>query len=237
MELPNISIAMPIYNRRYCLTLIFSNLKRMNYPAEKLEFVIDDDSDTDPLFKNDIEIETYKKLISPIKLKYLRYSNKRTIGEKRNNLVKKASYKIIANMDSDDLYLSDYLIHSIEVMKKEKAGLVGSNQMLFVFPKDNWLTTGIQCAAKHQAHEACMVFTKKHWRATGGFVKNCQGEGVGMILGMNDSKVALSQIYKCMICIAHDENTINKDRFKESQKMDLEISDMDKELIKTTFNI
>ena len=33
------------------------------------------------------------------------------------------------------------------------------------------------------------------------------------------------------------ENTINKDNFKNSPKVDIEISDMDKELIKKTFNI
>ena len=237
MQLPNISICMPIYNRRYCLTLIYSNIKRLDYPADKLELVIDDDSDKDPLFSNKTEEDWFRNMISPIKLKYLKTDKKRSIGSKRNNLVKNATYKIIACMDSDDLYLSDYLTHSIETMRKEKAGLVGSNQMLFVYPRDNWITTGIQCAAKHQAHEATMVFTKKYWKAMGGFKNNSQGEGVNMVIGMKDNKVGLTEIWKIMICICHKENTINKDNFKNSPKVDIEISDMDKELIKKTFNI
>ena len=237
MQLPNISICMPIYNRRYCLTLIYSNIKRLDYPADKLELVIDDDSDKDPLFSNKTEEDWFRNMISPIKLKYLKTDKKRSIGSKRNNLVKNATYKIIACMDSDDLYLSDYLTHSIETMRKEKAGLVGSNQMLFVYPRDNWLTTGIQCAAIHQIHEASMVFTKKYWKAMGGFKNNSQGEGVSMVIGMKDNKVGLTEIWKIMICICHKENTINKDNFKNSPKVDIEISDMDKELIKKTFNI
>jgi len=237
MNLPNISVCMPIYNRRYCLTLIYSNIKRLDYPADKLELVIDDDSDTDPLFSNTTEEEWFGKMIYPVKLKYLKIDKKRSIGEKRNNPVKKATYKIIACMDSDDLYLSDYLKHSIEVMKKEKAGLVGSNQMLFVYPRDNWLTTGIECSMAHQCHEATMVFTKKYWKSMGGFKNNSQGEGVSMVIGMKDNNIALTEIWKIMICIAHQENTINKDSFKKSQKVDIEIADIDKELIKKTFNI
>ena len=71
----------------------------------------------------------------------------------------------------------------------------------------------------------------------GGFKNNSQGEGVNMVIGMKDNKVGLTEIWKIMICICHKENTINKDNFKNSPKVDIEISDMDKELIKKTFNI
>jgi glycosyltransferase involved in cell wall biosynthesis len=204
---------------------------------EKLELIIDDDSDVNPLFKNIKEEAEFRIMIEPVKLFYLKNKQKRTIGQKRNNLVKKANNKIIAMMDSDDLYLSDYLKHSIEIMKKEKAGLVCSNQMLFLYPRDNWLCTGIQCRDKRMGHEATMVFTKKHWKAMGGFTNNSQGEGTKMVDGMTDSKVAMSEIIKCMICICHSENTINKDRFKESDAVPVTLPEHEKRLIKYVFGI
>ncbi len=237
MDYPNISICMPIYNRSWCKSLIISNLTRLDYDFNKLEFVVDDDSDKDLLFKNALEESEFRLLIDPIKLVYYKNKIKKTIGEKRNNLVKKSSNKIIAFMDSDDMYLSDYLKHSIDIMKKERAGLACSNQMLFLFPKDNWLCTGIQCTEKHQGHEATMVFTKKHWKATGGFNKNSQGEGTGMVIGMKESTVAMTDISKCMLCICHDTNTINKDRFKESKIVGINLPEHEKRLIQYVFNI
>ena len=237
MDLPLISILMPIYNRSKFKHLIISNLLKQDYPKDKLEIVIDDDSDKDPLFKNMQEINDFQKVINPIKLNYIRNKVWCSIGDKRNRLVKNAKYKICANMDSDDLYLSDYLRHSIEVMKKGKLGLVGSPQMLFVFPNDNFKITGIECAHKRQAHEATFVFTKKHFKAMGGFTsKSSQGEGVNMIDNMNEKLIGKTEVNKCMICICWVGNTINKDRFKQSQAFDCNLDDFDKELILRCLN-
>ena len=113
--------------------------------------------------------------------------------------------------------------------------------MLFIYPNDNWLCTGIECEQKRMIHEASMVYTKKHHRATGGFVGKGefgnQGEGVKMVDGMSDKTVAKSEISKVMICICHSNNTINKDRFKKSQVCDIKLPPKEKQLIKFTFNI
>lgn len=237
MELPHISILMPIYNRSKFKPLIISNIYRLNYDLSKLELVIDDDSDKDPFFKNQKEQDEFKNIISPVKLSYYKYSKWRSIGDKRNNLCKLAKHKILANMDSDDLYLSDYLIHSLEVMKKQKCQLTTSPQMLFCYPEDNFLMTGIECATKRMGHEATMVFTKKHFKAMGGFTsKSSQGEGTNMIDGMQDKLIGKTEVAKCMVCLCHKGNTINKDRFKESQKINIELDDFDKKLILRVFS-
>jgi hypothetical protein len=90
---------MPIYNRSWCKPLIISNVVKLDYPLEKLELIIDDDSDVNPLFKNIKEEAEFRIMIEPVKLFYLKNKQKRTIGQKRNNLVKKANNKIIAMMD------------------------------------------------------------------------------------------------------------------------------------------
>lgn len=237
MELPCISINMPIYNRSRWLPLIKHNLLGFHYIKEKLEFVILDDSDTDPLFASDKEVEKFRKDIYPIELKYVKDNVKKSIGEKRNKLCKLSKHKIIACMDSDDLYLPSYLIYAVTELKKNNLSAVGSPEMLFIFPKEDWLITGIKCATNRQIHEASLVYTKKHFNAMGGFAKNSQGEGAKMFDFMNDKKIKQLEVNKIMLCICHNDNTCNKDLFKKSQKFNGQIGDYEKQLISKILDI
>jgi len=220
-EIPNISICMPIYNRNKFKSLILNNILGQQYPKEKLELCIDDDG-TEPFLKDNNEKETLKKLIYPIKLNYYYRKHKRTIGAKRNNLTKLASHKYIACMDSDDIYIPDYVLYGICELLKGNYGCVGSNQMLFVYPYDNFKTHAIRCSAKRQIHEATMIYTKKHHRSMGGFVsrgkQGSQGEGCKMA-DFNEKNVGLLDIDKCMCCVVHNGNTICKEMFKKDDNV------------------
>tara|TARA_R110000850_G_scaffold36533_1_gene96526 strand:- start:202 stop:954 length:753 start_codon:yes stop_codon:yes gene_type:complete len=232
MDLPYISILTPTYNRNNFIPLMLSNLFKMDYPKEKLEWIIDDDG-PDKMLPTMKEFNQLSEVLKPIQLTYMYNERKRTIGEKRNNLCKKAKYKICAMMDTDDLYMSPYLKKSIEKMRKEKASLVGSNQMIFIYPLHNFKMTAIECESKRQIHEATMVFTKKHFKAMGGFEKNSQGEGAKMIDSMAGTKVALTDIVDCMCCIAHNDNTVKKDSFFEASDITstCSLSEMDIKII------
>jgi hypothetical protein len=143
-------------------------------------------------------------------------------------------------MDSDDLYLPNYLKHSVEVMKREKVSCVGSNQMIFVYPKKDWLITGIQCSQKRMIHEATMLLTKKHFRATGGFICNSQGEGTKLVDGMNKKKIGLTEVAEIMVCVSHDGNTIGKEDFITAQKLNdngCNIGDFDRKIIETCLGL
>ncbi len=219
LEYPSITLGMPIWNRREFLPLIIRNINNLNYDLSKIEFLILDDSDKGKeLFTNQTlhEFKTHFKLLD---VNYIKQSEKKTIGEKRNFICKKAKHKLIAFMDSDDLYMPDYLKHSYDTMKKDNATLVGSNQMIFTYPLDGWKMTGIQCSQKRMIHEATMMLTKKHFRSTGGFIKNSQGEGTKMIDNLNSTKVSLTDCSKIMVCISHNGNTIGKETFKKAQDL------------------
>ncbi len=226
IEYPPVSICTPTFERNRFIPLMMSNLMRLDYDKRLLEWVIDDDG-----IEEKLDIEPLKKHLHPIKITYKYYPNRRSIGEKRNNLVKMSTHKYIAMMDTDDLYFSTWIKYSIEEMKKNKFSCVCSNQMLFIYPELDWLITGIKCQYKRQGHESGMLFTKKHHRASGGFAKNSQGEGVGMIDFMRDKNVGLLDISKMLCCICHDHNTINKDRFIDCGNVDGSICDTDKSLI------
>ena len=227
-ELPRISVLIPTYNRRKFLPLLMSNLRHMDYPKDLMEICISDDG-KESLFPDDFP---YEHVFSPMKVKYERITDRHlSIGEKRNRLVKMSSNKIVANMDDDDLYLPSYLRYAVSVLTNYKVGIVHSPQMVFVYPKDNFRTTGIICESKRQGHEATQVFTKKHWKAMGGYTKNSRGEGAKMV-DFFEKNCRCLDIKMCMMCIAHDDNTISKDPFnKESMEIDCKLHDGIKQLI------
>lgn len=236
-ECPNVSIIMPCYKRREFLPLILTNIICMDYPKSKIELCILQDG-PDDLFQGD-ELEYFRQQTN-VRVNY-KYEKdiRRSIGDKRNRLVKMASHKIIASMDSDDIYLPTYLRYSVSALKEYKAGITSSASMLFLYPKKDYLLTGIRCGYKHQGHEACCVFTKKHWGSMGGFIskgeKGNQGEGVKMIQ-WNEKQMVNLDVGRLMICVCHDNNTINKDRFMEA-KMNGEVKDLPHiDILKGIFN-
>tara|TARA_B100000131_G_scaffold184302_1_gene177628 strand:+ start:9 stop:773 length:765 start_codon:yes stop_codon:yes gene_type:complete len=210
MEYPKVSILTPSYNRRKFVPLITHNLLNMDYDKSKLEWCILDDG-KEPLFTPETLEET-RKTLSPLKISYKYETQKRDIGVKRNALVKSSKNKICIMMDDDDIYFSSYIKHSVETLKKHNVGLVGSNHMLFIYPKHNYNMSRIECQAKRQIHEATMCFTKKYYNSMPGFMKSSLGEGAKMI-DHNEKNSAYTNITNCMICFCHDGNSFNKEQF------------------------
>ena len=88
-----ISILTPTYNRNKFLKFYINNIKKQQYPHNLLDVIIDDDGD-EPFISN---LDEVRNFLFPIKLTYLRYNQKRSIGIKRNNLVKNSKNKIFIN--------------------------------------------------------------------------------------------------------------------------------------------
>ena len=209
---PNVSILTPTYERKHFIKLCIFNLVNQIYPLEKLEWFLLDDS-KEPYTKE--KLDYIKDSIKPIKFKYLYETNKQTIGAKRNKLVKLSTYKTVIMMDDDDIYQPTYVQKSIYTLIDKKVKCVGSNQMIFYFQaKPDKRLTIIRCQAKRQIHEATLCFTKKYFNSMGGFKKNSQGEGVGLI-DFNDKNVENIPIDDLMICVVHKGQTLSKDPFYE----------------------
>ena len=216
-----ISILTPTYNRSKFLPLITYNIKSQSYDHNKLEWFIYDDG-TEPFF-TDETLKKTRETLHPIKIKYYFDKNKKSIGFKRNYLIKQASYKVLAMMDDDDIYFSSYIKTYYDILRDKKVGLVGSAEMLFIYPRLNYLISFIKCRAERQIHEATMVFTKKYYNSMPGFDDGSRGEGAKMI-DFNENNVYMASVSDCMMCISHNSNTISKDRFVEN-KTKLRIND------------
>jgi len=234
-DLPNISILMPTFERRKFLPFIIRNLKAQDYPHKKLQLVIHDDG-TEPLIEDYV---TFKNAINPIKLKYIRNKNKLSIGCKRNLLVKNANNNIVVFMDDDDLYEPTYISHSYHTLKENKAGCVGCDKMIILYPpytKDDFYA--IDCGNnKKLIHEATMMFHKSWYDKTKGFINCNRAEGLGITQSCKSKTIALTNPYLTMTAIVHGNNTIAKDKFKGNNNLaDMLISPSTTEFISSVCN-
>jgi hypothetical protein len=101
-ELPKISVVTLTYNRKKFLDLAFHNLLSTDYPKDKIEWVIVDDSD-DPDQQASDKIIKFGRENAPMSMAYIPLA-KRTIGRKRNVGIFRAENPIILFMDDDDYY-------------------------------------------------------------------------------------------------------------------------------------
>jgi len=225
-EWPRVSILTPLYNRNKWLPMMIMNIKTFDYDKSKLEWFILDSKDGEEdvrLLPNDIAIKNVQDMIHPIKLRYEYIPRRMSIAEKRTYLSKRMTHNWFANMDSDDIYMESYLKYSIQLCKKNKVGLCGSPQMIFIYPHLDYRITAIQCAAKRQMHEATMVGTKKYLKQMNYYSRHDEkGEGASLVDG-NEINVIKSECALCMICVCHNTNTCNKDAFEDVNVQDSKI--------------
>lgn len=102
-ELPNISVVTLLYNRRKFVDLAFHNMLITDYPKDKIEWVVIEDSDKQEEQASD-KIIKFASQSDPLNVTYIPLPRKLTIGEKRNLAVGRARHDIILMMDDDDHY-------------------------------------------------------------------------------------------------------------------------------------
>ena len=102
-DCPKISVITLIYNRKKFWDLALHNMMVTDYPRDKLEWVIVDDSDNmDESISH--KIVKINSVLPGLNVVYVPFSDKRAIGAKRNAGVKRASHDILLMMDDDDHY-------------------------------------------------------------------------------------------------------------------------------------
>jgi hypothetical protein len=102
-DCPPISVLTLTYNRRNFIDLAFLNLLVTDYPKNKIQWVIVEDSD-DPMLGALDKIKKFEERQPGIEITYVPLKSKKSIGYKRNKAVQAAKYDICVNMDDDDVY-------------------------------------------------------------------------------------------------------------------------------------
>jgi glycosyltransferase involved in cell wall biosynthesis len=187
-ELPSISIVTLTYNRRKFLDLCFLNLLSTDYPKEKIEWVVVDDSD-DAENQGADKIMKFGRQCAPISLTYLPLAKKTSIGAKRNLGCLRAQHGIILMMDDDDHYPPSSFRRRVAWLMHEWVGRAHSATVATTIATYS-LTTGVSAVntpplslpLRQRISEATLTFSKLWWEERG-FPEVSLAEGEGFLAG------------------------------------------------------
>ena len=118
------SICTPTFNRRPFIPYLIKCVQNQTYPADRIDWVVVDDG-TDPV--EDL-------FLNLPRVRYFRYSEKMSIGKKRNITNEYCMGSIIIYMDDDDYYPPTRVIHAVSTLINNPSYLLaGCLQMPMYF--------------------------------------------------------------------------------------------------------
>lgn len=210
---PPISVVTLLYNRKRFLDLACHNIMLSDYPKNKIEWILVDDTDKPEEFVGD-RIEELKKKSAPLTIKYYQLDHHVSVGEKRNLGVQHATNDIVLMMDDDD--------HYPETSFRRRVAWLTLHPMK---PKMACCTT-IACYDLNKAisavnspplniplseriSEATLTFYKSWWEKQR-FPSDVQvGEGESFVRGREDQVLELPP-QQIIVAFSHGNNTSSR---------------------------
>tara|TARA_R110000868_G_scaffold81946_2_gene231688 strand:+ start:2687 stop:4168 length:1482 start_codon:yes stop_codon:yes gene_type:complete len=122
-EIPFVTIQLPIFNEKYVVERLLFTIAKLDYPNDKLEIQVLDDSTDDSIIETKKIIDDLHK--SGIDIKHITRTNR--IGFKAGALKEglvTAKGEFIAIFDADFVPQKDWLLLTIPYFKDEKIGVV-----------------------------------------------------------------------------------------------------------------
>jgi glycosyltransferase involved in cell wall biosynthesis len=184
-ELPSISIVTLTYNRRVFLDLCFLNLISTDYPKDKIEWVVVDDSDEAEKQGAD-KIMKFGRQCAPMSLTYLPLAKKTSIGAKRNLGCLRAAHGIVLMMDDDDHYPPSSFRRRVAWLTHSWRPQAVTATTIATYS----LTSGVSAVntppltlpLRQRISEATLTFSKTFWEQRG-FPELSLAEGEGFLEG------------------------------------------------------
>jgi hypothetical protein len=165
-DCPPISVITLTYNRPKFIENACINLLSSDYPRDKIEWVVVDDSDSTQSPSN--RILQFAEKFSPGIVTYVPLIKKKSIGYKRNLAIERAKHNILVMMDDDDHYPTTSFRRRVAYLLKARKryecaacttiamySLTKGTSAVNVPPYT--LSLGERCS------EASMVFTRNFW--------------------------------------------------------------------------
>ncbi len=122
-EIPYVTIQLPVYNELYVMERLLENIVKLEYPREKLEIQVLDDSTDESVTGTAIQIKELQK--TGIDIQHIRRSNRQ--GFKAGALkegLEIAKGEFIAIFDADFLPQKDWLLQTVLYFKDSDIGVV-----------------------------------------------------------------------------------------------------------------
>ena len=198
--LPKVSVVTITRGRPQFIPLMVYNWININYPRDKLEWIIVDDSIQDYSQELFAQLNTYADRDTG----NIKYTHSNTIyeqlGIKRNFAVEQATGDIIVMMDDDDLYYPDSVYNRVSALQVSRC--VGVQQ-LDVYDTNH---QGCYRINSNGISEASMAFWKSFWRERPFPVYSpFKGEGIPFIVYRESQVITLPSCF-VLLAITHKTN-------------------------------
>ncbi len=206
---PLVSCICPTYNRRRFLPYLIHMFETQEWPKDKKELIILDDS---PTSNQDI-IDQHKK---DLNIKYIYSSERIHLGEKRNRLNNMANGEYIFCFDDDDYYPPQRLKVGVSRMRSSKKTLSGSSILYTYYTNLNKLVIFGPYGPKHCTNGTMAYhrsFVKDHY-----YEKDATKAEEKFFLKDYSADMVQINPLDVMICISHGENTVDKRRIMNTGK-------------------
>jgi hypothetical protein len=212
-ECPPISIVTLIYNRKAFFTLACHNIVITDYPKEKIEWILVDDSD-DPLEQNSDEIVRAAGTANPLKIVYVPLAKKTPVSEKRNIGIQKASAEIILMMDDDDHYPETSFRRRVAWLTKHpwkpkavSATTIACYDLTTAVSAVNSPPMGIPLSQR--ISEATLTFYKSWWAEKQFPSDVIVGEGEGFVSGREQDVLEIPP-QQIIVAFSHGRNVSSR---------------------------
>jgi len=206
-DCPFISVITLVHNRPKFIENACLNLLHSDYPREKLEWVVVDDSDPSESPSN--RIIQFQEKFAPGVVTYIPLARKRSIGFKRNLGVERAKHSILLMMDDDDHYpVTSFRRRVAYLQKGPKSYECGVCTTIAMYD----LLKGVSAvnvppfrlSLAERCSEATLTFTKRFWTKKG-FPDTSMAEGEGFLEG-RESQVVEIPPQQIIVALSHGAN-------------------------------
>jgi hypothetical protein len=212
-ECPPISVITLLHNRRKFVDLAFHNLLVTDYPKDKIEWVVIEDSDIMEEQASD-KIIKFGTQCAPMRVSYIPLDKKNVpIGAMRNRAVKKALHDIILFMDDDDHYPPSSFSRRVSWLVNHpwKPSAVACTTIAcydLVHGTSAVNTPPWSLPLKQRISEATLVF-KKSWWDVQRFPKVNMAEGEGLLEGRESDVLELPP-QQMIVAMSHGKNASSR---------------------------
>jgi cellulose synthase/poly-beta-1,6-N-acetylglucosamine synthase-like glycosyltransferase len=120
---PNVTVQLPVYNEKYVIERLIDAVCKLNYPKDKLEIHVLDDSDDETSLLASHKIAYYQS--HGIQIKHIQRADR--VGYKAGALdhsMKSCKGEFIAIFDADFIPDSEFLFHTLPYFDSENVGVV-----------------------------------------------------------------------------------------------------------------
>jgi hypothetical protein len=206
-EYPTVSIVTPTKNRKLFVSMMTHQVEKMDYPRDKLQWVILDDSDDIEDFEY-IKSTVNQLIGKKIKVDCIHLEGTYTISQKRNMAVENSTGTYICHLDDDDYYFGHSLKNKISFLEhyRDTKGCIGSCKL----PVYNLVDDNSIIYETNQLPEASMVYRKTFWEEKQ-FTEHIEGEGYPFTMGRREQCLDIPYLYS-MIAVNHGKNVTGKTR-------------------------